>query len=298
MLQSRSRSGGSRALKPQDARRPQRPRHPGVPVDRTGCNGGECAYARSAGGQKPSLKNASVRPAVREGARAHGFSYEVAHLRQVALHDLPVSVIADAGEGNKHQKEDDERPAPTPRAVLHLQHFFLERLNVQVGLAQFILHTLRILQLLVHLPQVLVLLIYRLARHRKAGNDRSHLKLKHLLQLVHVCVERLDGSRLRAQHARVVALKPLGRPQVVLLDFELQLLLLRGHPVLVVGDRVVNLLERAHREVDDVVVVNEVACGRRDGEVALLDRHHDVAHLEAVVPLALAAAVRLLDAHL
>jgi len=128
-------------------------------------------------------------------------------------------------------------------------------------------------------------------------SEGGQLELHRLLELVHVRSERLDRRRLRAQHARVVPLRRLRRPQVELLEDGALLCVLCVDPRLMVSDRVDDSLERAHGELHDVMVVDQVARGRRDAEVGV-GRQLDILHLKAVEPLAALAQRRLLQSQL
>ena len=87
-----------------------------------------------------------------------------------------------------------------------------------------LLHRRVQLVLRLHLPrdpvELLRLVVERL-RRADAGAHRRELELELLLELLDVGGERLNRLRLRAQHALVVALQRLGRPQVELLQLAL-----------------------------------------------------------------------------
>eukprot|EP00962_Isochrysis_galbana_P038119 scaffold13472_cov129-Isochrysis_galbana.AAC.6 len=201
------------------------------------------------------------------------------------LHNFAVPIVPHPAERNNEQQqkvEGEARHAPAADGLIDVlldgEHLLL---RVLLKLRDDGLRRASLLQLLLHVAQLVGLDVDRRARHRHSGRDRGQLELHLRLKLGHVCGQCLDGTGLRPQHT-------LRRPLQLLKAVE---------PRLVVQDWVRHALEVAGLKVDDVVVIHQVAGGRRDGEVRA-GRDVHVAHLEAVVPLAVVADARLLKPQL
>ena len=131
---------------------------------------------------------------------------------------------------------------------------------------------------------LVTLVVHVLSRHLGGHLHGGHSELELLLELLNVGGERAERARLRAHDARIIALHHLLRAQLVIRRFSLVSQTDRMLPPIVVSVWVVDTLERAHAELDNVMIVDEVSGCGGDGKVALGGQHH-ILHFEAVGPL-------------